>query len=183
MNPKEGIVLPSDYPSDEELFKDMHNEEARQRAYVLFMSEKNPTDIATEVGISVGVVRRWIVKDKWNDRLKAVRAQRIEEERIALETFRGDNRLKEVEEQLKAGKKGREMVLELLEAGDLGPGHLKQLADALRAFSDVAARAVGVGEVVEQRNPESEAAASGKVRPPQVVIVAGDGAKVEIKDP
>lgn len=182
MNPKEGIVLPSDYPSDEELFKDMYNEEARQQAYVLFMGELPPREIAAKVGIAIGVIRRWIVRDKWNDRLKAVRTQRIEEERIALEAFRGDNRLAEVEAQLKAGKTGRELVLQMLEEGDLSPGNLKQLADALRAFSDVAARAVGVGEVVEERNADPDAGQSGKVRPPQVVIVAGEGAKVEVKD-
>ena len=182
MNPKEGIVRPSDYPSDEELFEDMCNEEARTASYVRYMQEETPQEIAAQVGIPVAVIRRWIIKDRWNDRLKAVRQQRLEEEQIALETFRGTNRLEEIQEQLKAGRSGRELVQQMLSEGGLGPGQIKQLADALRAFSDVAARAVGVGEVVEQKNTDSDSVNSGKIRPPQVVIVAGEGARVSVKD-
>jgi hypothetical protein len=111
-----------------------------------------------------------------------VRQQRVEEEQIALDAFRGTNRLAEIQEQLKAGRTGRELVQRMLDEGDMTPGQIKQLADALRAFSDVAARAVGVGEVVEQKNADGDSSASGKVRPPQVVIVAGKGAQVQVKE-
>jgi transposase len=183
MNPKEGIVRPSDYPSDEELFQDMLNEEARTKAYVRYMQEQSPQEIAAEIGVSVQVVRRWIVKDRWSERLRQVRQQRVEEEQIALDVFRGTNRLTEIQEQLKAGRSGRELVQRMLDDGGLNSSQIKQLADALRAFSDVAARAVGVGEVVEQKNTDGDGAGGGgKIRPPQVVIVAGDGARVQVKE-
>ena len=177
------LVLPSDYPSEEAMFSDMKNEEARRAAYVLYMQEKTPLEIALEIAIPVAVIRRWIVRDRWSLRLREMRAQRTEEEQLALDAFRGTNRLEEVEAQLKAGKKGREIVMEMLEnAEGLSPGMIKQLGEALKSFSDVAARAVGLGETVEQKGLPADEGKSGRVRPPAVVIVAGNGSQIQVRE-
>ena len=176
------MILASDFPTDAEMFKYMENEEARRRAYVLYVGENmKPSDIATEIAIPVSTIRQWVMKGMWHKRQLEARNQRQQEEQFALDLFRDDNRLEEVKQQLAAGKKGQELVMEMLDGGDLTPDQLKKVADALKSFSDVAARAVGLGETVETKDAKGEDKA-GRIRPPAVVIVAGQGAKVQVRE-
>ena len=179
------LILPTDFGNDDLLFDFMHNEEKRKEAYVLFVGPKEmkPSDIALEISVPVNTIRRWVTAGKWNVRVREARQQRAEEEQVALELFRDDNRLEEVKDQLKAGKRGREIVMEMLESGEISsPGQLKQLGEALKSFSDVAARAVGLGETVEQKGSQADEAKAGRIRPPAVVIVAGPGSSVQVKE-
>jgi len=178
------ILLPSDYPSDAAMFQHLENEEARLKAYTLYIAkEMKPSVIAVEIGIPVNTVRLWVARGGWNKRLAESRLQRATEEEFALALFRDDNRLGEVEAQLKAGKRGREIVMEMLESGEItSPGQLKQLGEALKSFSDVAARAVGLGETVETKGAQEDARNAGKMRPPAVVIVAGEGSKIQVQE-
>ncbi len=178
------MVLPSDFPSDEKLFLYMENEEKRKEAYVLYVGqEKKPSDIALEISIPINTVRQWIIRGKWSARVREARDQRAQEEQFALELFRDDNRLEEVKAQLAAGKKGRELVMEMLEQGAFDtPAQLKQCSEALKNFTDVTSRAVGVGETVETKGSKEEEAKAGRIRPPAVVIVAGNGAQVQVRE-
>ena len=178
------MILPSDFPSDDLLYRHMEDEEKRKEAYVLYVGkEMKPSDIALEIAIPITTVRQWIIRGKWHVRVLEARNQRAQEEQIALDLFRDDNRLEEVKAQLVAGKKGRELVMEMLEAGGFEtPGQLKQLGEALKSFTDVASRAVGVGETVETKGSKEDEQRGARVRMPSVVIVAGQGAQVQVKE-
>ncbi len=179
------MLLPSDFPTDAALFAHLENEEKCKEAYVLYVGkEMKPSDIALEIAVPVATIRQWIIRRQWRKRVLEARDQRAEEERIALELFRDDNRLEEVKAQMAAGKKGREIVAQMLEerGADMTPAMLKQLGEALRSFSDVAARAVGLGETVETKDAGRDEGVAGKIRPPAVVIVAGPGSQVQVKE-
>ena len=168
------LILPSDFPRDEALFQYLENEEKRKEAYIRYVGqEMKPSAIAAEIAVPVNTVRQWIVRGAWHKRVLEARQQRAQEEEFALALFRDDNRLDEVKAQLKAGRKGQELVLEMLEEGGLGPGQLKQLGEALKNFADLAARAVGVGETVETKTSADDAKGDTRARLPPIIINAG----------
>ena len=179
------MILPSDFPSDADLYQHMENEELRRKAYILLVGqEKSIKDVAAEIAVPVNTVRQWVVRGHWNARLREMRDQREEEEAIALSIFRGENRIEEVKGQLAAGKRGREMVQEMLDdpTNRFDAGELKRLGEALAAFSGVAARAVGVGETVETRDKKGEEEKSGRMRPPAVVIITDRKEGVTVRE-
>lgn len=178
------MILPSDFPSDNALFQHLENEEKRREAYVLLIGkEMKPTDIALAIAVPVATVRKWILMGQWMKRVREARDQRSQEEQVALDLFRDDNRLDEVKAQLSAGKKGRELVMEMLEANCFDtPAQLKQCSEALKNFTDVTSRAVGVGETVETKGSREDEAQAGRIRPPAVVIVAGPGSTVQVQE-
>ena len=180
------LILPEDFPTDSALFEYFDCEEKRKEAYIKYVGEDMaPKDIGLAIAVPVSTIRQWIVQGRWNRRLKAIREQREEEDRVALEAFRGDNRLEQVKADLAAGMKGREIVQAMLERADsegFTPAQLKQLADALAGFTGVAARAVGVGETVESKGKQEDDAKAGKYRPPPVVINVQSGAQVTVTE-
>ena len=114
------MIIPSDFPSDDLLFEHMANEDRRREAFVLYVGkEMKPSDIALEIAVPVNTIRQWVIRGKWHVRVLEARSQRAQEEQIALDLFRDDNRLEEVKSQLAAGKKGRELVMAMLEQQEM----------------------------------------------------------------
>jgi hypothetical protein len=175
--------------TDESLFPVLKDQEKRTAAFKMYMVSASSTQIASELGVDKQVVQRWICGGKWAVRLRELRKSRAEEEQVALDFFRQENRLNEAEDQLKAGQSGRKLVLRWLEVNgeDATADQLKKAAEALKAFSDLSARAVGIGETVETKGSDREEQ-TRKSAPCAVVIVntsqpaPATGRTIEIKE-
>jgi hypothetical protein len=166
------VTLPEDKVEDVELFKDIDNQELRLQAYVMYMHDKRPAEICTELAVSRHVLTRWISKGNWAARMKGLRETRKEEERVAMEIFRGEERLAEAKDQLKAGRRMSEIVESAMERyADHGkPDELKKLADALAQSRVVTSRAVGLYDqpTVEQQADELP---KGVQKAPSCVVI------------
>lgn len=158
---------------DDEVYPGLIDNVKLNQSYVIFMKGGSFDDCAVTTGADLRTVTKWAQQGGWIKVRAEVERAAAEEEAQRLDMIRREQRIPELEKQIKAGQLLRERVTDTLEnGGDLSPGNLKMLGDALKAAGDNTVRALGVSEAGSTASKADEEK-SGKA--PLVVLIQGGG--------
>ena len=158
---------------DDEIYPELGNIDAMREVYKGFMLGGDLETVAANHGIVRRTAFKWAARGKWLDRRRESLEAEAEYERQRLTELRIKERIPELESQIKAGRRLREVVEEKLKDADsLSPGQVMALGAALKSAGDNTVRALGVGE---SGATDTSAADKAKSAAPLVVVVKGGG--------
>jgi len=166
-----GILRPV---PDEQVYPGLFDTDRMNRCYLIFMQGGSFDDCVVTTGANARTVARWAQSGGWLKARDEIERSAAEEERQRLDMKRREQRIPELEKQIRAGQMLRERVAETLESdGNLSPANLKMLGDALKSAGDNTVRALGVSESGSTAREDDAETKKGKA--PLVVLIQGGG--------
>lgn len=167
-----GILTPL---PDEEVYQGLFDTKSMNTAYIIFMKGGSFDDCAEATGIPQRTIFKWAQQGSWVKVRAEIEQIAAEEEAQRLDMLRREKRIPEIEKQIEAGSKLRELVAEKLDSDEeFKPSELKMLGEALKAAGDNTVRALGVSDSGDTGFASQDKAKGGD-KIPLIVMIQGGG--------